>query len=73
MRFQPISGHVLAAASDKVISVFDVETDRQTHSFQVRVCIVFFCMFEIFIKVEYVTIHVIIGISPYGIRGTLEW
>ncbi|XP_057483729.1 transcriptional corepressor LEUNIG_HOMOLOG-like [Actinidia eriantha] len=34
VRFQPISGHVLAAASDKVISIFDVETNRQTHSFQ---------------------------------------
>ncbi|CAL5436169.1 unnamed protein product [Camellia sinensis] len=35
VRFQPISGHVLAAASNKVVSVFDVETDRQTHAFQV--------------------------------------
>ncbi|KAI8011739.1 hypothetical protein LOK49_LG06G01117 [Camellia lanceoleosa] len=34
VRFQPISGHVLAAASDKVVSIFDVETDRQTHAFQ---------------------------------------
>ncbi|CAL5427237.1 unnamed protein product [Camellia sinensis] len=34
VRFQPISGHVLAAASDKVVSTFDVETDRQTHTFQ---------------------------------------
>lgn len=37
MRFQPISGHLLAAASDKVVSIFDVETDRQTHAFQVCV------------------------------------
>ncbi|KAF5949852.1 hypothetical protein HYC85_011845 [Camellia sinensis] len=35
VRFQPISGHVLAAASNKVVSIFDVETDRQTHAFQV--------------------------------------
>ncbi|XP_059660269.1 transcriptional corepressor LEUNIG_HOMOLOG-like [Cornus florida] len=33
VRFQPISGQLLAAASDKVVSIFDVETDRQTHSF----------------------------------------
>ncbi|KAI3829826.1 hypothetical protein L1987_03954 [Smallanthus sonchifolius] len=34
VRFQPVTGHLLAAASDKIVSVFDVETDRQTHSFQ---------------------------------------
>lgn len=34
VRFQPVTGHLLAAASDKIISIFDVETDRQTHSFQ---------------------------------------
>uniref|UniRef100_A0A5B7AH06 Putative STY-L protein n=1 Tax=Davidia involucrata TaxID=16924 RepID=A0A5B7AH06_DAVIN len=34
VRFQPIIGHLLAAASDKVVSIFDVETDRQTYSFQ---------------------------------------
>uniref|UniRef100_A0A5B7AHE2 Putative transcriptional corepressor LEUNIG-like n=1 Tax=Davidia involucrata TaxID=16924 RepID=A0A5B7AHE2_DAVIN len=34
VRFQPIIGHVLAAASDKVVSIFDVETDRQTYLFQ---------------------------------------
>ncbi|KAA8550638.1 hypothetical protein F0562_002322 [Nyssa sinensis] len=34
VRFQPIMGHLLAAASDKVVSIFDVETDRQTYSFQ---------------------------------------
>ncbi|XP_020538987.1 transcriptional corepressor LEUNIG_HOMOLOG isoform X2 [Jatropha curcas] len=34
VRFQPRIGHLLAAASDKVVSIFDVETDRQTHSFQ---------------------------------------
>ncbi|KAL6953547.1 hypothetical protein U1Q18_045646 [Sarracenia purpurea var. burkii] len=34
VRFQPINGHVLAAASDKVVSIYDVETDRQTHTFQ---------------------------------------
>ncbi|KAM7521806.1 hypothetical protein LguiA_011708 [Lonicera macranthoides] len=34
VRFQPIMGNLLAAASDKVVSIFDIETDRQTHSFQ---------------------------------------
>ncbi|CAN1269701.1 Transcriptional corepressor LEUNIG_HOMOLOG [Linum perenne] len=34
VRFQPGMGQLLAAASDKVVSIFDVETDRQTHAFQ---------------------------------------
>ncbi|XP_052186352.1 transcriptional corepressor LEUNIG_HOMOLOG-like isoform X2 [Diospyros lotus] len=34
VRFQPIIGHLLAAASDKEVSIFDVETDRQIHTFQ---------------------------------------
>ncbi|KAJ6956439.1 transcriptional corepressor LEUNIG-like isoform X2 [Populus alba x Populus x berolinensis] len=34
VRFQPGVGHLLAAASDKVVTIFDVETDRQIHSFQ---------------------------------------
>ncbi|KAK1355957.1 Transcriptional corepressor LEUNIG [Heracleum sosnowskyi] len=34
VRFQPISGRLLAAASDTVVSIFDVETDMQRHSFQ---------------------------------------
>lgn len=34
VRFQPRIGQLLAAASDKVVSIFDVETDRKTHSFQ---------------------------------------
>lgn len=34
VRFQPRIGHLLAAASDKVVSIFDVETDRKTLSFQ---------------------------------------
>ncbi|XP_044491608.1 transcriptional corepressor LEUNIG_HOMOLOG-like isoform X3 [Mangifera indica] len=33
VRFQPRIGHLLAAASDKVVSVFDIETNRKTHSF----------------------------------------
>lgn len=33
VRFQPIMGQLLAATSDKVVSVFDVETDRQIQSF----------------------------------------
>lgn len=42
VRFQPVTGHLLAAASDKTVSIFDVETDRQTHSFQVSVNNFFF-------------------------------
>ncbi|KAM1791633.1 hypothetical protein ACFX12_035579 [Malus domestica] len=34
VRFQPRTGQLLAAASDKIVSIYDVETDRQTHSFQ---------------------------------------
>jgi|UniRef100_A0A2N9ITU7 WD40 repeat protein len=34
VRFQPRIGHLLAAASDKVVSIFDVEADRKTLSFQ---------------------------------------
>ncbi|PON70795.1 Guanine nucleotide-binding protein, beta subunit [Parasponia andersonii] len=34
VRFQPRIGNLLAAASDKVVSIFDVETDKQIHSFQ---------------------------------------
>ncbi|KAL2932864.1 Transcriptional corepressor [Bienertia sinuspersici] len=34
VRFQPRVGQFLAAASDKVVSIFDVESDRTTHSFQ---------------------------------------
>ncbi|EPS70716.1 hypothetical protein M569_04039 [Genlisea aurea] len=34
VRFQPGTGQLVAAASDKVVSVFDVENDRQTHLFQ---------------------------------------
>ncbi|XP_022758640.1 transcriptional corepressor LEUNIG_HOMOLOG-like [Durio zibethinus] len=34
VRFQPRIGHFLAAVSNKVVSIFDVETDRQTLTFQ---------------------------------------
>ncbi|XP_055830038.1 transcriptional corepressor LEUNIG_HOMOLOG-like [Solanum dulcamara] len=34
VRFQPITGQLLAAASDKAVSIFDVENDRQLQSFQ---------------------------------------
>ncbi|KAL9360797.1 hypothetical protein Peur_048920 [Populus x canadensis] len=34
VRFQPRVGHLLAAASEKVVTIFDIETDRQIHSFQ---------------------------------------
>ncbi|XP_065862846.1 transcriptional corepressor LEUNIG_HOMOLOG isoform X2 [Euphorbia lathyris] len=34
VRFQPRIGHLLAAAAENVVSIFDVETDRQTLSLQ---------------------------------------
>ncbi|PIN22764.1 WD40 repeat-containing protein [Handroanthus impetiginosus] len=34
VRFQPVTGHLLAAASDKVVSIYDVEKDRETLNFQ---------------------------------------
>ncbi|KAK4750886.1 hypothetical protein SAY87_004368 [Trapa incisa] len=34
VRFQPRSGQLLAAASDKVVSIFDIETDKQVHSLE---------------------------------------
>ncbi|KAG5063360.1 hypothetical protein JHK85_004543 [Glycine max] len=34
VRFQPRLGHLLAAASGSVVSLFDVETDRQIHTLQ---------------------------------------
>ncbi|KAF7825730.1 transcriptional corepressor LEUNIG_HOMOLOG-like isoform X1 [Senna tora] len=34
VRFQPRLGQLLAAASDKVVSIFDVETNSQMYSFQ---------------------------------------
>ncbi|OVA01601.1 WD40 repeat [Macleaya cordata] len=34
VRFQPRIGQLLAAAAESVVSIFDVETDRQTHSLQ---------------------------------------
>ncbi|KAL9406993.1 hypothetical protein Peur_003965 [Populus x canadensis] len=34
VRFQPRIGQLLAAASDNVVSIFDIESDRQTHSLQ---------------------------------------
>ncbi|XP_057437045.1 transcriptional corepressor LEUNIG_HOMOLOG-like isoform X3 [Lotus japonicus] len=34
VRFQPRIGQVLAAASDKVVSIFDVESDRQIYTLQ---------------------------------------
>lgn len=35
VRFQPRVGHLLAAAAGSVVSLFDVESDRQMHSLQV--------------------------------------
>lgn len=46
MRFQPRTGQLLAAAADNIVSIFDVEADRQTHSLQVlliRHCSLFHC------------------------------
>ncbi|CAK7336256.1 unnamed protein product [Dovyalis caffra] len=34
VRFQPRIGQLLAAASENVVSIFDIETDRQTHLLQ---------------------------------------
>ncbi|XP_077229855.1 transcriptional corepressor LEUNIG_HOMOLOG-like isoform X2 [Tasmannia lanceolata] len=34
VRFQPRVGHLLAAAADNVVSIFDVESDRMTYSLQ---------------------------------------
>ncbi|XP_026457646.1 transcriptional corepressor LEUNIG_HOMOLOG-like isoform X2 [Papaver somniferum] len=34
VRFQPRIGHLLAAAAERVVSIYDVETDRQTHALQ---------------------------------------
>ncbi|KAI3749624.1 hypothetical protein L2E82_20238 [Cichorium intybus] len=37
---KPGSGKLLASASDKIVSIFDVETDRQTHSLQAHMGVV---------------------------------
>ncbi|KAJ4969292.1 hypothetical protein NE237_015993 [Protea cynaroides] len=34
VRFQPRIGQLLAAAADNIVSLFDVDSDRQTHSLQ---------------------------------------
>ncbi|XP_058094747.1 transcriptional corepressor LEUNIG_HOMOLOG-like isoform X2 [Magnolia sinica] len=34
VRFQPRTGHLLAAAAENVVSIFDIEKDRQTYSLQ---------------------------------------
>ncbi|KAF5193116.1 Transcriptional corepressor leunig [Thalictrum thalictroides] len=34
VRFQPRIGQLLAAATENIVSIFDVDTDRQTHSLQ---------------------------------------
>lgn len=36
VRFQPRIGHLLAAASESVVSIWDVETERLTHSLKVH-------------------------------------
>jgi hypothetical protein len=35
VRFQPSIGELLAAATENIVSVFDVETDRRMHTLQV--------------------------------------
>ncbi|XP_074268747.1 transcriptional corepressor LEUNIG_HOMOLOG-like isoform X3 [Silene latifolia] len=40
VRFQPRVGQLLAAASDKVVSIFDIESDRLMHSFQAHTDVV---------------------------------
>lgn len=35
VRFQPNVGQLLAAAAENVVSIFDVETDRKKHTWQV--------------------------------------
>lgn len=35
VRFQPRVGQFLAAAAENVVAIFDVESDRKTHSLQV--------------------------------------
>ncbi|KAH9622603.1 hypothetical protein KSS87_021570 [Heliosperma pusillum] len=40
VRFQPRVGQLLAAASDKVVSIFDIESDRLVHSFQAHTDVV---------------------------------
>ena len=42
VRFQPRIGQLMAAAAGNIVSVFDVENDRLTHSFQV--CVMNFSM-----------------------------
>ena len=41
MRFQPRTGHFMAAAAGNIISIFDVENDRLTHSLPVRTMILY--------------------------------
>ncbi|KAK9733911.1 hypothetical protein RND81_04G100600 [Saponaria officinalis] len=40
VRFQPRVGQLLAAASDKVVSIFDIESDRPMQSFQAHTDVV---------------------------------
>lgn len=42
VRFQPRIGQFMAAASGNIVSIFDAESDRQTHSLQVRLAAVNF-------------------------------
>ncbi|GJR33254.1 transcriptional corepressor LEUNIG_homolog isoform X1 [Tanacetum coccineum] len=47
VRFQPVTGKLLAAASAKTVSIFDVETDRQTFSLQGHMGIVNYMCWDI--------------------------
>lgn len=46
VRFQPRLGHLLAAAANNMVAIFDVETDRQTHLLKVHNLILYvsFCL-----------------------------
>lgn len=45
VRFQPRIGQFMAAASGNVVSIFDAESDRQTHSLQVWISALYFTKF----------------------------
>ncbi|KAI3506913.1 hypothetical protein L1887_21551 [Cichorium endivia] len=48
VRFQPGSGQLLASASDNIVSIFDVETDRQTHSLQAHMGVVNYLCWDMY-------------------------
>nr|XP_043611692.1 CBL-interacting protein kinase 17-like [Erigeron canadensis] len=48
VRFQPVTGNLLAAASDKIVSIFDVINDRQIHSFQAHAGVVNYMCWDLY-------------------------